>query len=100
MKEYALFTKQNGDAELFCGGQYMRGASGLGLASNVAGLWSALDDAGERLVEIRETGMNELTGEQTFVVKTLPKGVKRTPTLEEAVSASDCQDSGGMDWGV
>lgn len=79
MKEYALFVKQNGDAELYCGGVFAFAAKHGGVASSVAGLWTTLDAAGERLVEIREMGIDDRSGEQTFMVKTLPKGVRSEP---------------------
>jgi len=72
MKEYDLFVKQNGEAQLVCGGQPAFYASEGGIAMSVAKLWNVLAEAGERLVEIREIGIDKCSGEQTFRVKTLP----------------------------
>jgi len=74
VKEYALFVKANGDAELYCGGQFVLGANGLGTARNIASLWNALDKFGERLIELRETGIDNRSGDLVYVLKTVPKG--------------------------
>jgi hypothetical protein len=73
MKEYTLFVKQNGDAQLYGGGQFMLGAAKLGTARNIATIWNALDSFGERVVELRETGIDNRSGELVFVLKTVPK---------------------------
>jgi len=73
VKEYVLFVKANGDIEMYCGGQFALGASTKGLAGNFATLWDALTSFGENLVELRDTGVDQRSGERTFTLKTLSK---------------------------
>jgi hypothetical protein len=98
VKEYALFIKENGDAEMYCGGQFFLGASTKGRAGNIATLWNALDAFGERVIQLSDTGIDPASGEQTFRIKTLPKSggthERRRDDTEDAIDES-CGYLGG-----
>lgn len=77
MKEYALFVEVNGDAQLYCGGQFALGANNLGLADNIAQIWKTLEQARERVVELREVRYNPTDRTRTFIIKTLPLSAEK-----------------------